>query len=967
MELRASNFGDYFRAVHGYGPFPWQQALVDRLAESDEWPDILNLPTGSGKTAALDAAVFHLALRADRPQAAAIRIALVVDRRLVVDDAFARASRIAGALERARDAAPPGAGPQYEAVREIARRLQRLAGAGAPPLAAKRLRGGAPLEHDWARSPTQPTVLCSTVDQVGSRLLFRGYGVSDRMKPVHAGLLGTDTVILLDEAHLAEPFRQTIEAVRRFGRASVKLAVLSATSAVGKGSRHALCEEDRSHPLLKRRLTARKPAILKPVSKNVSASTVFAAEVRNIAARLGERCSGGFAVGVVVNRVALAREIYDLLAKDGDERTEALLMTGRSRSIDRRRTEDALKPFRTGNPSRENARPLIVVATQCLEVGVDLDLDGLVTQAAPLDALRQRFGRLNRDGRDSVAEGAILALASDIAKRSPDPVYGDRIRLAWEALTRMAADGKIDFGIDALEADLEKHAVDVSALAAPRDGAPTVMPAYLDLWSHTSPRPAADPEVGFFLHGAKVASDDVFIVWRDDIEPVMREEKRLAAVIGLVPPRPAEVLAIPLRAARNWLRDLRTAGATDASDVNEENPQDDEPSHTSGWRRAYRWAGPQDAHTRLVGSEDIRPGDILVVPASYGGCDEFGWNPADETPVSDVANDAATPFRGRRACARVARSVAGEDGALWRRLSAILGDDGADETGRIERLVDILRCPADTPLRADIVEPLNALRRAKGRISMHFPYTGDPDGGAIFVAEQGLRGAGQETRDSAAPSTEDDSLSHTSTQPVPLTKHGRHVEKFARRFAQTLELPPTVAADVRLAAFLHDAGKADRRFQTMLSGGSPWSLPESPLAKSWRPSDPGAWGRAGLPPDWRHEALSVRMARLHPGFAEAHDPALVLWLIGVHHGFGRPFYRFSDAEAGDIMPCLDVDEWPIEPGDAGPQSPGFEFDGMDWPELFRCLKLRYGIWGLAHLEAVLRLADHRASESESES
>lgn len=182
MDLRTPDFGDYFRAVHGYSPFPWQQALVDRLAESDEWPDVLNLPTGAGKTAALDAAVFHLALCADRPQAAAIRIALVVDRRLVVDDAFARASRIVCALERACDPEAPGTGLQCEAVREVARRLQRLAGDGAPPLAAKRLRGGAPLEHDWARSPTQPTVLCSTVDQVGSRLLFRGYGVSDRMK-----------------------------------------------------------------------------------------------------------------------------------------------------------------------------------------------------------------------------------------------------------------------------------------------------------------------------------------------------------------------------------------------------------------------------------------------------------------------------------------------------------------------------------------------------------------------------------------------------------------------------------------------------------------------------------------------------------------------------------------------------------------------------------------------------------------
>ena len=69
-------------------------------------------------------------------------------------------------------------------------------------------------------------------------------------------------------------------------------------------------------------------------------------------------------------------------------------------TVDRREIESKLDPFHTGNDEeRAAAAPLMVVATQCLEVGVDLDLDGLVTQAAPLDALRQRFGRVNRAGR----------------------------------------------------------------------------------------------------------------------------------------------------------------------------------------------------------------------------------------------------------------------------------------------------------------------------------------------------------------------------------------------------------------------------------------------------------------------------------------------------------------------------------------------------------------------------------------
>jgi CRISPR-associated endonuclease/helicase Cas3 len=94
--LRVEDFPDFFDEVHGVRPFPWQQRLADQVAQSSVWPKVLDLPTGSGKTAALDIALFHLALEADqgRGRRAPLRIAFIVDRRLVVDDAFNRAKRL---------------------------------------------------------------------------------------------------------------------------------------------------------------------------------------------------------------------------------------------------------------------------------------------------------------------------------------------------------------------------------------------------------------------------------------------------------------------------------------------------------------------------------------------------------------------------------------------------------------------------------------------------------------------------------------------------------------------------------------------------------------------------------------------------------------------------------------------------------------------------------------------------------
>ena len=115
-----------------------------------------------------------------------------------------------------------------------------------------------------------PTVIASTVDQVGSRLLFRGYGVSDSMKPIHAGLVGNDSLILLDEAHCAKPFDQTMQAIEKYrawgekNEAPFRFVSMTATPTgdLPEAQIERDTAEDLAHPVLGARINAPKPAKL---------------------------------------------------------------------------------------------------------------------------------------------------------------------------------------------------------------------------------------------------------------------------------------------------------------------------------------------------------------------------------------------------------------------------------------------------------------------------------------------------------------------------------------------------------------------------------------------------------------------------------------------------------------------------------------------------------------------------------
>ena len=917
--LTPNDFDAYFRDLHGCAPYPWQRRLTAHVLANGEWPSVIDLPTGAGKTAVLDTALFAMAIQ---PDISPRRIVFVVDRRIVVDQV----------CERARGIRERIAAGETDVLREIDERLRSLC--DGELLGVASLRGGIPIDDRWAERPDQPWVMVSTVDQFGSRLLFRGYGVSQRMQPVHAGLAGNDCLVILDEVHLSTPFAQTLSRVaalasplpRRFG-----FVEMSATPNNRHSARFALDAADWDNADLGRRLRAEKEAKLVSVPKLDTIPSAVLKIVESIAKAGRVGVAGRFnrqggSVGVIVNRVRIARETFQALRQAG---FTTHLITGRMRPLDR---VDAIERIR---PAVEPGRPpgadlTVVVATQAIEVGADFSFDALVTECAAVDSLRQRFGRLDRDGGGFERNGRpasawIIGPKPVVAAKKPDPIYGDAVRETWETLKRLEEAGPIDVGVRALRNF-------PAAANAPRDHAPLLLKTHWDAWAQTNPQPIVQPDIAHFLHGSQAATTlDVFVVWRWD---------RSTDTLRLVPPRQAEFLPVPIHAAKAW---LRRDSEVEVADMPLAAGGDDELASLTSPEDCVRWAG-HDKGVESVSAANIAPGDIIVVDPARGGLTAGTWDPSSSNPVDDLG-DAAQIAYGRRATLRL-------DARLpYVEAPPTPSDESGMQTSPDERIRDWLQ-QQDTggALTAWLDDAIKRLRNK--------PVVDVADADAYYVLTERDVRTNSPAVDVAAMDGSDETSSMIGSG-VTLRRHMDGVGHRAERMGRHLGLPANIVADLRLAGRLHDLGKVDRRFQAQLVGDDAIELAmhDEPLAKSL----PNVRWRSGTyPRGMRHEMASVALTESNADvLGLAVDSDLVLHLVGTHHGFGRPLPAIVEDDEPQALAYM-FDGHPLEAN--SDLSSGVQ--ALDMADRFWRLTERYGYYGLAWLEAILRLADHQQSAEE---
>ena len=1021
-ELSADEFDEFYKEVHGNPPFKWQSELAKKVLR-DGWPEYLDMPTASGKTSVMDIAVFHLAMQAgERIRSAPVRIAFVVDRRLVVDGAFEHATELAKKLSTAKE----------KVTGIVAERLKSMT--DGEPLKVARLRGAVPQENDWARTPSQPLIIVSTIDQAGSRLLFRGYGVSDFMKPIHAGLLGSDVLYILDEAHTSTSFMDTLKQIGKI-RAEwkedlpFKYVFMSAT--LNRKGKDVFPKSKKSmmDGPLEKRMDAHKYAHLVEVKKDNELKDALVKCALNLNRPSSDGHKNPKTIGVVVNRVNLARSVFKELRGKLQDAPEISvhLLTGRSRPLERDMIIgaeiDKIKPRKREpgygkNP--EQGGVSFFVATQSIEVGVDIDLDALVTQVAPIDSLRQRFGRLDRIGEKGTTHGIVVASKESVGKSYKDPIYGDRLRAVWEYLNGLKQGVKDCKQCSDIAADLKRlkvapsgNIVDFGVNHFPEDGWEemtakeprriTLMPAYVRLWSQTSPRPDPDPEPSIFLHGPDSSSADVHIVWRADITKEMlddREGRRWQTRLEACRPSQLEAVAVPVWTARRWMSDAKPADVL--GDIEGLDRKEDEAGDKG--LKAVRWRGSRSQDTKIVEAAEIAPGDTLVVPSETGGCDTYGWDESSDNVVVDIGMEAGIVNRrsleirlGKEYLMHAYRYHMGQDGpAAADQDSGIaqavkrVGEMAAEYAEERDAAVvlDRLRTVDGLPTRwKNALDALCGDRSAKSackKVSKTVEENGNltkitslsvaldppqairvlkalsPDGAKLPTAES--EDVGLEA------STDDSNENDSGGGQQKLLHHSKGVERFAKEFASRIGLDDGRTSVLALAGLLHDAGKAERRVQAMLRRLDPDDVDvdnADMLAKSKASTKSYQeykthLDRAHLPEGYRHECWSVRLASSHRHVKSSGQKDLIMYLIGVHHGRGRPMFAAVKDPHKDGMV-----EWSVDGEDMSASvEHGLERLDSGWIDMCDKLYHEYGPWCLAHMESIVRLADHRQSAKE---
>ncbi|MFJ8967073.1 type I-U CRISPR-associated helicase/endonuclease Cas3 [Lentzea sp. NPDC102401] len=915
MSLTREDFAAFFDHVHGsqgYKPFAWQWRLLDRVLDTGRWPDRIDAPTGAGKTAVIDVHVFVVALMAcGHPVRVPRRLALVVGRRALVDDQYEHARTVARLLTE-RDDRPEVLGRVAAALATL-----RWPGEDGSPLLVGRLRGGIPPSRAWRGDPTACAVLCCTPDMWGSRILLRGYGTSRQARPREAGLLAFDSVLVVDEAHLSRQLLTTARRVAslvdvadaRLGPMGLQVVETTATpdtSTAVEGTVGVRAEDldHRDGAELARRMRTTKPVrtLSMPVWPVPNTGPKRAAAIQALAeAVVALREEFGPTVGCWVNTVGVAVAVNTELTRRG---LSTALVCGRMRPHDLDQLTRSGLLTAQGNPSID-----VLVSTQTTEVGADLDLSAGLSELAPGTALTQRAGRVNRRGQRDTTAFTIAVPATGVnGKTTSGPYRPDELEAAadWVA-------GLTEFAPWPLR---------TTPPPEPRPRRDLLQRLELaDAWqlARTSDELAAEPDLDLWLAEDFDDELDVGVVVRADMPT---DPQDAVALIEALPPRAHEVFPTPIYLARQAIEGML--------------PTRDTVGRVPSVVRVRGEEVCALDHPEPQSTVDVHAGDVFVVDETAAIFQSGVVRPAGGETSTDVLEDYDTPGPGQVVIRLGTGSTLPHSDHVAAVLAVIYEAMAEEDTQLAHKAVaealDGIGYPRPRMLAAAI--ELLREKTEQCEVLLHPDTPGEEPPTRVIVRDLRTAVRDELTRQSWTP-----------THEVPLTMHNEAVAARSMKLAERVGMVAELQEVLRLAGLHHDDGKIDSRWQRWL-GVDPTA--GEPLAKSSRTTvtQRRQRQRSGLPLGWRHEQLSVLNCWPH---LPVHERETIARLVGTSHGHGR--HEFPHTATELLNPGL--------PADA--ELARWLFDEGGWDALIDTTHRRWGVWGCAFLEAVLRAADGQIS------
>ena len=902
-------------------PFSWQEEVLDHICEHGVWPERINAPTGSGKSSVVDIHLFANALAAvGAAPRVPRRLCVTVGRRALVDSQADRAREI---LRCMNDVLADESG-EPDILRRVAEALQsfqtRNDEEGRAPFEVGHIRGELSNRALPVTDISACAIIAATPDMYGSRALFRGYGSTKAARPRETALLTMDTVMVLDEAHMNRQLLHTTQRIAQLQKREADLGV--PTLQVVETTATPSTEDSESTTLgvdiealdspndeeLHKRVYSHKELVLRPIDKwdgkpgNRAVVDAAVGAIKEFLARreASEGSEEAHTIGCIVNHVRTAISIKEALAKDLAE-DEVQLLVGRMRPYDLKKLQKKHSKLFTTEGDKSVK---VVVATQTLEVGIDVDFADLVTELAPASSLAQRFGRVNRLGHRTDSKVVVI-----------EPVSGDSVKK--DAPPYKAVDLSNAYGwLEALNG-AENPSVNPAAMVKdpPVQSSPERLlyqrPEWPDLleFSRTDENPYNEPDLDLWLHDsldAETAMGGVIV--RDNL-PSNTSAAMEILKTSYFAPRDLETFPANLKILQEIL---------DYQDEHGVKPR----------KFLYRqgeislW---QDADHGEESSQSLAPGDVLLLDTGSVPFTNQGIAVTQRELPSKKDALKAVPFLDDAELYVAELYVYEKCADREERFREYLGLSPEE----VAELLDSQSSGSETRIASEL-----SIEAEDGQevIAWYADVTDDKKSieGSDIAQELVLAG------------------------PVLLDDHQNDVAERTRQLAENLGLAPEFSEALELAAKYHDEGKRDLRFQQML-GADPDA---DALAKSGHRSVAEAYrarSRSALPRGWRHEQLSALMVAASPEKVGEHRD-LVLRIIGCSHGHGR----FSFAHDAGFL----LKEGYLPEGtdyEALKEQATRLFNVGYWDNLMEQTSRTYGPYATAYLEAVERAADAQIS------